>query len=433
MLKGKWRLERDAFLLILDITDVIINYIYIIGRYEMAETLFTNLIIYRNILNDEIIKKYSNLYIKHIGHENKEELQNEYYSLCSMLLVKGCDSINDYISYKILEDENIFSIKMEKKQSIDEKIKKAVIHDLALLKKIFELPLKGMSAGFGDLNNFINYNNGEVLTELFKTSKSDEIYDYICSEYELNGCGRFRNNYAFSLDECGVLVPVENFEPIDMESIYGYERQKNKIIENTNKFISGQFALNTLLVGDSGTGKSTAVKALIPMFKNKKLRLMEVDKKNLHFISKTIDILKHRGMYFIIFIDDLSFESNDSSYKYLKSAVEGSIYEQPSNILFYVTSNRKHLIKENMAERQNEVHLRDAINEQTSLADRFGLTILYSEPSQNEYFEIVTGLAQKYNINYESKEQFLAEAKKFAAQNGGRTGRTAVQFIKTYI
>ncbi len=208
---------------------------------------------------------------------------------------------------------------------------------------------------------------------------------------------------------------------------------RDKIIENTSKFISGQYALNALLVGDSGTGKSTAVKALIPMFKHKKLRLIEIEKENLSHISKLIDVLKNRGMYFIIFIDDLSFESNDSSYKYLKSAVEGSIYEQPSNILFYVTSNRKHLIKENMVERQNEVHLRDAINEQTSLADRFGLTILYSEPNQNEYCEIVLGLAEKYKVKYESNEQLLADAKKYAMQNGGRTGRTAVQFVKTYI
>ena len=190
--------------------------------------------------------------------------------------------------------------------------------------------------------------------------------------------------------------------------------------------------MNALLVGDSGTGKSTSVKALIPMFKNKKLRLIELGKENIRFISKVIEALKNRGMYYIIFIDDLSFESNEDSYKYLKSAVEGSIYEQPRNILFYVTSNRKHLIKESMLDRQNEIHMRDAINEQTSLSDRFGLTILYSEPNQNEYFEIVLGLAEKYDLKYEDKDQFLLEAKKFAMQNGGRTGRSAMQFIRTF-
>ncbi len=399
----------------------------------MAEALFTNLIIYRGILNDEIIQSYGNLCHVYFRQENKEELESVYYSLCSKLLFKGCDSINDYIAYKILEDENIFSLRMEEGEQVDEKTKKAVLYDLSLFKKIFELPLKGMASSAGDMNNFINYGSNEELTELFKSRRTEEVFDYISSQYQSNGCGKFRNNYAFSLNDCGSMVPVENFNPVNMESIYGYERQKDKIIENTSKFILGQFALNALLVGDSGTGKSTAVKALIPMFKHKKLRLIEIEKERLSYISKLIDVLKNRGMYFIIFIDDLSFESNDSSYKYLKSAVEGSIYEQPSNILFYVTSNRKHLIKENMIERQNEVHLRDAINEQTSLADRFGLTILYSEPNQNEYCDIVLGLAEKYKVKYESKEQLLAEAKKFAMQNGGRTGRTAVQFVKTYI
>ncbi|HBD64966.1 MAG TPA: hypothetical protein DC038_11100 [Clostridiales bacterium] len=399
----------------------------------MAEALFTNLIIYRGILNDEIIQSYGNLCRVYFREENKEELESIYYSLCSKLLFKGCNSINDYIAYKILEDENIFSLRMEEGEQVDEKTKKAVLYDLSLFKKIFELPLKGMASAAGDMNNFINYGSNEELTELFKSRRTEEVFDYISSQYQSNGCGKFRNNYAFSLNDRGSMVTVENFNPVNMESIYGYERQKDKIIENTSKFVSGQYALNALLVGDSGTGKSTAVKALIPMFKHKKLRLIEIEKENLSHITKLIDVLKNRGMYFIIFIDDLSFESNDSSYKYLKSAVEGSIYEQPSNILFYVTSNRKHLIKENMVERQNEVHLRDAINEQTSLADRFGLTILYSEPNQNEYCEIVLGLAEKYKVKYESKEQILDDAKKFAMQNGGRTGRTAVQFIKTYI
>ncbi len=405
----------------------------------MTDTLLSNLLVFRNLLDDEIIKSYDLLCQKYFKYsdnsnfENKEQYSNEYYSLCGNLLVKNVDSIGDYLSNKILSDENIFSLRREKGLVVDAKIKKAVLHDISLFKKIYDIPLKGMADKAGDINSFINYQNNEPLTEIFKIHKSEEIYDFIYTEYEKTGCGEFRNNYAFSINDDGKIVTVDNFKPVAMENIYGYENQKNKIISNTEKFIQGKFALNALLVGDSGTGKSTGVKALIPMFGKSKLRLLEVDKKNLHYITKIIDILKNRGMYFIIFIDDLSFESNENSYKYLKSAVEGSIYEQPSNILFYVTSNRKHLIKENMVDRQNEVHLRDAINEQTSLADRFGLTILYSEPNQNEYFEIVLGLAEKYKVKYSSKEQLLADAKKFAMQNGGRTGRSAVQFVKTYI
>lgn len=400
----------------------------------MAENRLASLIVYRNIMNDEIVKRYNNLcleYLKSNSLENKDDYLNEYYELCSLIIYNGYDSVYDYISDKILTDENVFSLDCEKGLLINDKIKRAVYHDIYLLKKFFEVPVKGMANYASDMNNFINYNNTEKLTEIFKNSSEEETYDYLHKEYTICGCGKYRHNYAFSVEKDGRIVSVDNFNPVEMDSIYGYKSQKHKIIENTHKFVLGQYALNSLLVGDSGTGKSTTVKSLIPMFKDKKLRMIEIDKDNLYHIPKIVETLKNRGMFFIIFIDDLSFESNENSYKYLKSVVEGSIYEQPRNILFYVTSNRKHLIKESMIDRQNEVHMRDAINEQTSLSDRFGLTILYSEPNQNEYFEIVLGLAESYSINYDSKEEFLADAKKFAMQNGGRTGRSAVQYIKT--
>lgn len=400
----------------------------------MADNMLTNLIVYRNLLNDPILNTYNDLYNDYLNYnniENKNDFSNKYYDLCSFLILNSFDSMNDYISQKILLDENIFSINCEKYQSIDGKVKKAVLHDFMIIKKFFEIPFKSMASNAGDINNFLNFNSNEKLSEILKSKKVEEIYELMIDEYSKNGCGQYRNNFAFSLNDMGEIIPVENFEPVKMENIYGYENQKNKVIKNTQRFISDKYALNALLVGDSGTGKSTAVKALIPMFKNEKLRLIEIEKQNLKFIPNLVENIKNRGMYFIIFIDDLSFESNENSYKYLKSVVEGSIYEQPRNILFYVTSNRKHLIKESMTDRNNEVHIRDAINEQTSLSDRFGLTILYSEPTQNEYFEIALGLAEKYDIKYENKELFLLEAKKFALQNGGRSGRTAVQFIKS--
>lgn len=401
----------------------------------MKQSILQNLIIYRNLLNDPVIKNYENLYLTYLNYNNlelKEEYLNKYYDLCSILIYNNYDSINDYIIEKILFDENIFSLSSEKSYEIGDKIKSAVFHDLKIIKKVLELPVQSMALNANDTNNFINYKNNEELAKIFNKKSIEEIYRYICNEYRINGSGLYRNNYAFSLDENGQILPVDNFNPVHMENIYEYENQKNKIICNTKRFVEEKDALNVLLVGDSGTGKSTTVKALIPMFKHNKLRIIEVDKNNLYKIPNAIEMLKNRGMYFIIFIDDLSFESNESSYRYLKSVVEGSIYEQPKNILFYVTSNRKHLIKENMSDRVNEVHLRDAINEQTSLADRFGLTVLYGEPNQAEYFKIVKGLAKKYNIKYSNEEEFLLGSKMFAMQNSGRTGRSALQFIKTF-
>lgn len=394
----------------------------------MTKNLLASLIIYRNLFHDEIVNKYIDLY----DNLNNQEVDyyKDYYEICGFLINNGYNSIYDYISKRIISDENIFSLSCEKGLKINDMVRKAAVHDISILKRLSELSFKEISASVLDINNFINYNNTEKLTGIFRDNSAYDIYEYLRNEYTVNGCGEYRNNYAFSINENGCLIPVYDFNPVIMENIFGYERQKNKVIENTKRFVSGRYALNTLLAGDSGTGKSTAVKALIPMFKDMKLRLIEVEKEKLNYIPKIVENLKNRGMYFIIFIDDLSFDTNEDSYKYLKSVVEGSIYEQPGNILFYVTSNRKHLIRESHAERENEVHVRDAVNEQTSLSERF-ITILYNEASQDEYYNIVLGLANKYKLKYD-KDNLLSEAKKFAYENGGRTGRTAVQFIKTF-
>lgn len=395
----------------------------------MIKDVLASLIIYRNLYYDEIINKYIHLY-DNMNNKLTENCLRDYYEVCSLLINKGYNSINDYISDKVISDENIFSLTCEKGLKINDMVRKAVLHDISMIKSICELSLKKLSDNACDSYNFIDYNSTHQLTYILVNNNVHEIYDYLADEYMEYGCGDYRNTYAYSINDDGCLMPVCDFSPVVMENIFGYERQKNKVIANTKRFVSGHHALNTLLVGDSGTGKSTTVKALIPMFKDKKLRLIQVEKEKLKYIPKIVENIKNRGMYFIIFIDDLSFDTNEDSYKYLKSVVEGSIYEQPGNILFYVTSNRKHLIKENYVDRENEVHVRDAINEQTSLSDRFGLTVLYDEANQNEYYSIVLGLANSYGLKYEN-DYLLPEAKKFAYENGGRTGRTAVQFIKS--
>ena len=393
--------------------------------------LLSNLMIYRNLCNDDIINNYINLYNKLQKNEFYESFNKVYYGICSFLIYNGYNSINDYIFKKIMKDENIFSLSCEKGIKINLMIKKAAMHDIAILKDLsrLSLSLKEISQAALDNNHFIGYGNTERLTNIFNKEVED-IYNYLFEEYTASGCGEYRDNYAFSINDEGSLFPVYDFNPVVMENIFGYERQKNRVIENTKKFVSGRSALNTLLVGDSGTGKSTTVKALIPMFKDMKLRMIEADKSKLNYIPDILRKLRERGMYFIIFIDDLSFDTNEDGYKYLKSVVEGSIHEQPDNVLFYITSNRKHLIRENFLERENEVHVRDAINEQTSLSDRFGLTVIYYEADQEEYFNIVLGLADEHCLTYD-EEHLLAEAKKFAFKNGGRTGRTATQFIKS--
>ena len=172
---------------------------------------------------------------------------------------------------------------------------------------------------------------------------------------------------------------------------------------------NGRKANNALLFGDSGTGKSTTIKAIINEYYDRGLRMIEIYKHQFQDLSQVISLIKNRNYRFIIYMDDLSFEEFEIEYKYLKAVIEGGLEIRPDNVLIYATSNRRHLIKEtwndrNDMENNNGIHRSDTIQEKLSLVNRFGVTISYSAPSQKEYFEIVKGLAEKEHITMDEKE-----------------------------
>ena len=218
-----------------------------------------------------------------------------------------------------------------------------------------------------------------------------------------------------------------------LDDLIGYEIQKKKIVDNTEAFVEGRKANNALLFGDSGTGKSTTIKAIINEYYDRGLRMIEIYKHQFQDLSQVISLIKNRNYRFIIYMDDLSFEEFEIEYKYLKAVIEGGLEIRPDNVLIYATSNRRHLIKEtwndrNDMENNNGIHRSDTIQEKLSLVNRFGVTISYSAPSQKEYFEIVKGLAEKEHITMDEKE-LCAEANKWELAHGGISGRTAQQFI----
>jgi hypothetical protein len=195
--------------------------------------------------------------------------------------------------------------------------------------------------------------------------------------------------------------------------------------------IKGKAANNVLLFGDSGTGKSSSVKALMNKYADQKLRLIEITKYQMKYLPKILELLKNRGLYFIIFMDDLSFEDFETEYKYLKAVIEGGVEVKPQNVLFYATSNRRNLIKEKWSDRDEEsgeIHLSDALQEKFSLVERFGITITYESPNQEEFLNIVEKLAKKHEINIEITE-LRKQAKQWTMWQNGRSGRTAQQFI----
>ena len=218
-----------------------------------------------------------------------------------------------------------------------------------------------------------------------------------------------------------------------LDDLVGYEIQKKKLVDNTKAFVEGKKANNVMLFGDSGTGKSTSIKAIVNEFYGDGLRMIAIYKHQFKDLSNVIAAVKNRNYKFIIYMDDLSFEEFEVEYKFLKAVIEGGVETKPDNVLIYATSNRRHLIKEtwndrNDMEHDNGMHRSDTMQEKLSLVNRFGVTINYSRPSQKEYFDIVISLARRADITM-SEEELKAEANKWELAHGGISGRTAQQFV----
>ena len=164
------------------------------------------------------------------------------------------------------------------------------------------------------------------------------------------------------------------------------------------------------------------------MFQDQGLRLLEINSSQIEELSEIMEYLGQRGLYFIIFMDDLSFEEFETDYKDLKAIMEGGIESKPDNVVFYATSNRRHLVREKWQDRQSEVHKNDILNEKLSLAERFGLTLMYNTPDQEKYLKIVREIAEQEGINID-KIELEDKALKWSKWNNGRSGRSARQFI----
>ena len=247
----------------------------------------------------------------------------------------------------------------------------------------------------------------------------------------------FGLNKAFRIGEKGnnefEFLPINNMDQVTLDDLVGYEIQKKKLVDNTEAFVKGNKANNVLLFGDSGTGKSTSIKAIVNQYYDQGLRMIEIYKHQFKYLSAIIAHIKNRNYKFIIYMDDLSFEEQETEYKFLKAVIEGGVETRPDNILIYATSNRRHLIKESWNDRNdqdntNDRHHSDTVEEKLSLVNRFGVTINYSKPTPKEYFNIVIELAHRSGVKM-SDDELRAEANKWELSHGGISGRTAQQFI----
>ena len=377
---------------------------------------FSKLIIFREILKTKTIKKLIKL-LKYNANDNTE-ITYLYYDFLNELYNNN-DNIGDFLLEYIFRDDNIYIKKILLKQNINKNIENALKGELDFFSYLSEINLSDI------------YNN---LAEL-ETKKIDfyNIYSTHIKEIGKKGYGIFYNSNMFTLDEKNNITKAKHQDNQNIKQLYGYEREREKVIQNTRVLLEGKKANNILLYGDAGTGKSSTIKAVANMFRDEGLRLIEVKKTQLSFITDIIQKLSLSPLKFIIFIDDLTFSSNDDSFSYLKAVLEGGVNSFPQNIVVYVTSNYRHLIKENFNDRTgDDIHVEDTIQQIMSLTNRFGIVITFQRPDRDLFVDIVLSYAKDNNIQID-KEELIKQAESYAIRSAGRSPRVAKQFIETLI
>ena len=401
------------------------------------------LIIYGNH-EDTILMKMSDIFKKFDrDEETPDKLISDIYEQIKRILEVATDYGFDknlwhnYLTFYLITNENPFSLTCEKVGANDGSVNEFAKNDFKVFMNLFNYDFRPIEAALG-INCFslisdykaivkkeLMYNKNvsekvQALSLKLETAKDEnEFFNYVTDFYKAYGVGMFGLNKAFRViggDNGVTFTPINNMDKVMLDDLIGYEIQKKKLVENTEAFVQGRKANNALLFGDSGTGKSTSIKAIVNEYYDQGLRMIEIYKHQFKDLSNVIASIKNRNYKFIIYMDDLSFEEFEIEYKFLKAVIEGGVETKPDNILIYATSNRRHLIKEtwndrNDMESNNGLHRSDTIEEKLSLVNRFGCQISYSKPSQKEFFDIVIGLARKNNVKM-TDEELMAEAKK---------------------
>lgn len=417
---------------------------------------------YGDLEKDSILYQLGELFGKYeSGTYNRTELVRDINTQVKHLLKVATDYGFDdnlwhnYLTFFLMMSENPFSLTCEKVGASDGTVNELVENDFRIIKALFDYDFAPIEHDLG-INCFsrlsdyhaihkkeLMYNKNvsekvRALSRQLEAAKDEkEFFQAVTGFYKAYGVGMFGLNKAFRIDERadgGIRFrAINNMNAVLLDDLIGYEIQKQKLIENTEAFVQGKKANNVLLFGDSGTGKSTSIKAIVNQYYDDGLRMIEIYKHQFKHLSSIIAEIKNRNYRFIIYMDDLSFEEHEIEYKFLKAVIEGGVETRPDNILIYATSNRRHLIKESWNDRNdqdntNDKHHSDTIEEKLSLVNRFGVTISYSKPTQKEYFAIVTNLAHRAGITM-SDEELCAGANRWELSHGGISGRTAQQYI----
>ncbi|MGF1537758.1 MAG: ATP-binding protein [Elainellaceae cyanobacterium] len=401
------------------------------------------LLVYASILETLVGQAWMHLLYQLSSRVPTLELLQSY-SRCFAALASSGQSWRSFLLSEILYADNPFT-QAAQTQQVPQGLQAAAAHDLAILQQLYQVGDRldqRVEAATGNTLVSLQALGYEAIPDFPLARTLDEtvskphhwpelIADLI-DHHRQYGVGQFARYRAFRWEE-GQLTGIATPDPITLQDLTGYDHPRRQLLQNTEALLKGHPALNILLYGSRGSGKSSLVKALLNQYGQNGLRLIEVPKGELEDLPKIVEQLRHRPQKFILFVDDLSFEEDDDAFKALKVVLEGSVTARPTNVVVYATSNRRHLIREFHDERPrprdaDEIHQWDTLQEKLSFSDRFGLTLTFEPADQAAYLHIVRHLAQQRRLEI-APEDLEHQALRWATRHNGRSGRSARQFI----
>jgi uncharacterized protein len=415
------------------------NYQGKLQRLEVA--LLRSLHLYRDLLADEVGQAFLQLQEALVTRDRRGVVES-YGTWFNALGNRGI-GWQEHLLQRLVEADNSFS-RAAAESNIALPVAMGAGRDLQVLQQLYDYDVEAIAADVNQQANlmvpvvpWVNW-VGDIgplqpIRKAFEDSGDwTDAMPTLVRIYRQRGVGRFGNYWAFRWQQ-GQLVGLAHPDPVALHNLVGYEWQQQALVKNTESLLNGNHALNVLLYGSRGTGKSSLVKSLLSLYGKRGLRLVEIAKADLQDLPRVVEQVRNIPQKFIFFVDDLSFEADEEQFKALKVVLEGSITARPSNVVVYATSNRRHLIREYFSDRpaprdQDELSTWDTVQEKLSFSDRFGLTLTFEPTDQDTYLKIVFHMAQEQGIVLEP-DKLKFRALQWATQQNGRSGRTARQFI----
>ena len=420
------------------------NYSY--AKVQFLQRQAASLLLYQSVLQDKAGIAFLDLLqaIRYTDADARGCLQ-AYGSYFQALAAKN-QNWEDYLITQILISDNPYTrlAQQRKFQHLPSALVTAAQHDLQMLQSLYECSSAVLSewvqvVAHLPVSPVVWYQESELvgvatdlITSLQQLENWGDAVEDLANYYWQYGTGLFAEYRALRWQD-GQFIGIHHPDSVKLNLLVGYESQRDALLKNTEFLLSGEMALNVLLYGSRGSGKSSLVKSLLNQYSDRNLRLIEVAKSALQDLPKIVEQLRGVPQKFIIFVDDLSFEEDDDAFKALKVVLEGNLTARPQNVVVYATSNRRHLIREFFVDRpalrdNEEVHAWDTMQEKLSFSDRFGLTLTFAAADQKTYLKIVQHLATQTGIDI-TPEDLEYRALQWATCHNGRSGRTARQFI----